>query len=62
MLEEILDIRIIIDGNVQGRRGVLMTDIGVTVYEKYDYLQDIVNLFGDIIFDFYSDKEQSIFF
>jgi hypothetical protein len=39
-----------------------MTDIGVTVYEKYEYLQDIVNLFGDIIFDFYSDKEQSIFF
>jgi hypothetical protein len=55
MLEEILDIRIIIDGNVQGRRGVLMTDIGVTVYEKYEYLQDIVNLFGDIIFDFYDD-------
>jgi hypothetical protein len=62
MLEEIIEIRIIIDGDVQGRERVLMTDIGVTVYEKYDYLQDIVNLFGDIIFDFYSDKEQSIFF
>lgn len=54
-LEEILEIRIIIDGDVEGRKKVLMTHIGVTVYENYDYLQDIVNLFGDIIFEFYDD-------